>query len=75
MNQHVDQGDGDLHTELLQAFVVFDKDSSGTISPAELRHVLNLQGQKYTSDEITEMIAQVDLDGDGLINCTSKRLA
>ena len=72
MTQGDKQDDSDLHTELLRAFVVFDKDSSGTISPMELRQVLISQGQKYTSDEISEMIRQVDLDGDGLINCESE---
>lgn len=61
--------ESDSRKELLDAFTVFDKDGSGTISPSELRQVLAARGQKYTTVEIDEMIRHVDLDGDGLIDC------
>jgi len=71
MTQAAKHEDQDVNKELVEAFAVFDKDGSGTISPSELRQVLISQGQKYTPDEINEMITQVDLDGDGMINCKS----
>ena len=56
---------------LSQSFVLkmFDRDGSGKISSAELRHVLTKTGRmKLTEEEVTEMIAEVDEDQDGKIN-------
>ena len=48
---------------------MFDRDGSGKISSAELRHVLTKTGRmKLTEEEVTEMIAEVDEDQDGKIN-------
>ena len=48
---------------------MFDRDGSGKISSAELRHVLTKAGRmKLTEEEVTEMIAEVDEDQDGKIN-------
>ena len=58
-------------TELSLSFVLkmFDRDGSGKISSAELRHVLTKTGRmKLTEEEVTEMIAEVDEDQDGKIN-------
>ena len=47
---------------------VFDKDGNGFISAAELRHVMTNLGEKLTDEEVDEMIAEADVDGDGQIN-------
>ena len=40
---------------------MFDKDGSGKVSSAELRHVLTNSGQmKLTDEEVDEMIENVD---------------
>jgi calmodulin len=54
--------------DLMEAFQIFDKDGNGFISAAELRHVLVSKDDKITDIEIDQMIATVDIDGDGQIN-------
>lgn len=52
----------------MDAFKVFDRDGSGTISREELRHVLINIGEGFTEKEIDEMIQEADKDGDGQID-------
>ncbi|KAJ8298482.1 hypothetical protein KUTeg_025013 [Tegillarca granosa] len=56
----------DLNME--EAFKVFDKDGNGFISAAELRNVMLNLGEKLTDEELENMIAEADIDGDGQIN-------
>jgi len=49
--------------ELREAFSLFDKDGSGTISNEELEVVMKSLGQNPTEDELQEMIREVDVDG------------
>ncbi|KAH6845627.1 hypothetical protein B0I37DRAFT_380713 [Chaetomium sp. MPI-CAGE-AT-0009] len=58
----------DTEQELLNAFKVFDKDGSGTISSDELRNVLKSLGENLTDDEVDEMIKLADRNGDGSID-------
>jgi calmodulin len=67
MSQSVEEVD--TEQELLNAFKVFDKDGSGTISSDELRNVLKSLGENLTDDEVEEMIKLADRDGDGHIDC------
>ena len=60
--------DADTEEEIREAFRVFDKDSNGFISAAELRHVMTNLGEKLTDEEVDEMIREADIDGDGQIN-------
>lgn len=60
----------DTEQELLNAFKVFDKDGSGTISSDELRNVLKSLGEDLTDAELDEMIKLADRNGDGSIDCT-----
>ena len=59
----------DTEQELLNAFRVFDKDGSGTISSDELRNVLKSLGEDLTDAELDEMIKLADHNGDGSIDC------
>ncbi|KAK2005032.1 calmodulin [Colletotrichum falcatum] len=59
---------GDAEEELKNAFKVFDRDGSGTISAEELRHVLTSLGENMTPAEIDEMIQMADKNGDGTID-------
>ncbi|KAK4034689.1 hypothetical protein C8A01DRAFT_38848 [Parachaetomium inaequale] len=58
----------DTEQELLNAFAVFDKDGSGTISSDELRNVLKSLGEDLTDEEVDEMIKMADRNGDGSID-------
>ncbi|KAL2150466.1 hypothetical protein VTH82DRAFT_7029 [Thermothelomyces myriococcoides] len=66
MSQTVKEVDSDQ--ELKNAFKVFDKDGSGTISSDELRHVLKSLGENLTDEEVEEMIRLADRNGDGTID-------
>jgi len=58
----------DTDEELIEAFKVFDRDSSGFISASNLRQVMANLGEKLTDEEVDEMVVGADLDGDGRIN-------
>jgi len=58
----------DLKAILKEAFAVFDKDKSGSISAAELRHVISNLGEPVDEDEMEEMMNEADKDGNGQIN-------
>ena len=54
--------------EILEAFKIFDEDGSGSISKDELRVIMENLGANLSEDEITQMIEEADLDGDGEID-------
>ncbi len=58
----------DGEEEMKQAFRVLDADGNGYITPRELHRVMRNLGENLTEDEISEMVKQADLDGDGRIN-------
>ena len=49
------------------AFRVFDREGNGYISIIDLTDVLLKIGEKLSSDEVDELIAEADIDGDGNI--------
>jgi len=54
--------------ELAEAFAMFDKDNSGSISSSELATILKNLNQNYSDEDITKMVRQVDADGNGEID-------
>jgi len=58
----------DKEEEIREAFRVFDRDGSGMISAAELRHVMTNIGEKLSDQEVDEMIREIDVDRDGQVN-------
>ena len=58
----------ELEEEFREAFHVFDKDSNGFISAAELKQMMESLGEKLTDEEVDEMIRVADMDGDGQVN-------
>ena len=54
--------------EFKAAFELFDKDRDGKITTKELGTVMRNLGQNPSESELTEMIAEVDLDGNGTID-------
>lgn len=65
--------EGDSDAELRDAFRVFDRDNSGTISRKELHQVMKSMGETLTDAEIDEMMREADKDGDGTIDCKRNR--
>ncbi|XP_063712872.1 calmodulin-A-like [Symsagittifera roscoffensis] len=53
--------------EFKEAFKLFDKDGDGTISTKELGIVMRSLGQNPTEQELTDMINEVDEDGNGTL--------
>ncbi|KAI6190108.1 Calmodulin-like protein 3 [Aphelenchoides bicaudatus] len=53
--------------EFREAFMMFDKDGSGTINTKELGVAMRSLGQNPTEQEILEMVNEIDLDGNGII--------
>jgi len=53
--------------ELKEAFAVFDKDGSGSITAEELMAIMTALGEKIDKKTIELMIKSVDTDGDGTI--------
>ncbi|XP_048732605.1 uncharacterized protein LOC125649266 [Ostrea edulis] len=51
--------------DIKEAFKVFDKDGDGTVSTEELGAVMRSMGQDPTEKELMDMIAEVDVDGNG----------
>jgi calmodulin len=58
----------DRRKEYKDAFEMFDKDKDGTITTKELANVMRSLNQDPTEEELNEMIAEVDLDGNGEID-------
>ena len=57
---------------LRDAFRVFDADGSGSISLAEFKDAALEMGEIFSEEEVDEMIAEIDIDGDGQINYEGK---
>lgn len=53
---------------LRQAFKVFDKDGNGYIDREEFKSQLQNLGEEMTEEEIDDLIARCDLDGDGKVH-------
>ena len=54
--------------ECKQAFNIFDKDGSGSISAAELSSALNALGQSPSEEDIARMLKEIDKDDSGEID-------
>ncbi|KAL5726702.1 putative calcium-binding protein cml13 [Ranunculus cassubicifolius] len=53
--------------QLRDAFKVLDKESTGFVSVADLRHILTSIGEKLVAAEFDEWIREVDVGSDGRI--------
>ncbi|KFB42224.1 AGAP006622-PA-like protein [Anopheles sinensis] len=54
--------------ELYEAFKVFDKNGDGFLSVEELSDVMQNFGERLTPQELQDLLAEADIDGDGKIN-------
>lgn len=60
--------EGEKEEDIIDAFRVFDKDGNGTITTADLSHIMKMTGDELPQEEIDRMIAQADPDKDGKID-------
>lgn len=54
--------------EILKAFQLFDEDNTGKISFENLKKVSEELGEAIADEELREMIAEADRDGDGQVD-------
>merc|ERR1739840_77486 len=54
--------------EFKEAFSLFDKDGDGTITTKELGTVMRSLGQNPKEEELTDMINEIDEDGNGTVD-------
>lgn len=54
--------------QLRMIFRLFDRDGKGYITAAELAHSMAKLGQALTAEELTGMMKEADMDGDGRID-------
>ena len=55
-------------TAVREVFNKFDNDGSGNINRKELKQCAKQCGEVLTNEELDELLAQVDDDGDGQVN-------
>ena len=58
----------DLNSDIREAFRIFDKDGSGTISAGEFKSIMMNLGERLTEEEAEEMLMEADINGDGTID-------
>merc|ERR1719263_2696687 len=46
--------------EMREAFMVFDRDKSGSVTASELKHVMNNPGEQVSDEEVEEMIREAN---------------
>ena len=57
-----------IDEDLIECFNIFDSDGDGYISPHEIQILFQKLGEIITLDEAAEMMADCDLNKDGLID-------
>mmetsp|Transcript_82484 Transcript_82484/g.260385 ORF Transcript_82484/g.260385 Transcript_82484/m.260385 type:complete len:154 (+) Transcript_82484:108-569(+) len=60
--------ENDSIEEMREAFTVFDRDKSGSVTANELKHVMNSLGEQVTNEEVEAMVKEADADGDGQLS-------
>ena len=51
-----------------EAFALFDRDGSGSITSTELGDVMKSLGQKPSEQELNNIVSEIDVDGNGEID-------
>lgn len=54
--------------DIKQAFKIFDKDGDGLITAEEIRLTMTGLGEELSESELTAMLTEADLNGDGFID-------
>lgn len=58
----------DMREEIREAFQVFDPKRDGHLSVKAMKEMLQTVGDKMSEDDINELIATADANGDGVID-------
>ncbi|XP_063707927.1 troponin C-like, partial [Culicoides brevitarsis] len=57
-----------LQQELKEAFRLYDKQGNGYIPTSSLKEILGALDDQLTSDQLDEMITEIDTDGSGTVD-------
>jgi len=69
MSRHnLEESIGVSETVMREAFRQFDADGNGVITADELRMAMSEMGEAMNKEDIEEMIAEADLNGDGVVD-------
>ncbi|VDP20611.1 unnamed protein product [Soboliphyme baturini] len=69
INEFDVDGNGKIDfAEFCQMMKVFDKDGNGFITAQEFKHFMTTMGERFTEEEVDEIIKEVDKDGDEQID-------
>ena len=60
--------DIDTEEELKRVFREFDKTNKGYVTVEDLKEVGKITGEKFTVEELGEMLGEADVDHDGVLN-------
>ena len=60
------------HSELKQAFRLFDSDDDGFITFEDLKRVMRICGENLSDSELKKMFTKADVDKDNLVNLKGK---
>jgi calmodulin len=55
-------------SQLKSAFKFFDKDGNGTVEPEEIGEVMQVLGLEITNEELADIMADLDENGDGVMD-------
>merc|ERR1712146_279601 len=58
----------DPKDDMVKAFRLFDDDETGSVTLKNLKRVARETGQTLSDEELEEMLADADKDGDGVLN-------
>ncbi|GJQ83701.1 hypothetical protein Trydic_g590 [Trypoxylus dichotomus] len=62
------EDDEALQKELKEAFRLYDKEGNGYIPTSSLREILAALDDQLTTDQLNEMIAEIDTDSSGTVD-------
>ena len=54
--------------DIINAFEIFDRNHNGTLTINEFKHILMDLGEKFSEEEVNEIIEDIDLNKDGKID-------
>ena len=63
-----EEDDEALQKELKEAFRLYDKEGNGYIPTSSLREILAALDDQLTTDQLNEMIAEIDTDSSGTVD-------
>ena len=54
--------------DIEKAFQIFDQNGDGIITAEEIKQTMSLLGENVSEAEVSDMLKEADLDGNGLID-------